>query len=249
MVDQILLVQTLVGLADTLVDDFDVVDLLTLLSDRCVETLDVASAGVMLAAPSGHLQVVASSSDTMRTLEVFELQADQGPCVDCYRSGSPIVNLDLTTVNTRWPSFAPRAVAAGYRSVHSLPMRLRGATIGALNMFRTDDGALGSDEVAVAQAFADVATIAIIQHRAAMDARQLTEQLNGALNSRIVIEQAKGKISEAAGVDMDQAFHRLRAHARNHNLRLGDLARSVAEGAVHPDSLEALRRKPPPERP
>lgn len=243
MADQMLLIRTLVGLADNLVDEFDVVDLLTLLSDRCVQTLDVASAGVMLATPAGNLQVVASSSDAMRTLELFQLQSDEGPCVECYRTGRPIVNLDLTTVDGRWPRFAPHAVDAGYHSVHSLPMRLRRTTIGALNMFRSDDGALDADEVAVAQAFADVATIAILQHQTTVNAQQVNEQLSGPLNSRIVIEQAKGKISEAAGLSMDHAFQRLRAHARNHNLRLGELARSIAEGDVAPASLDQHRPK------
>ncbi len=241
MPNQTLLVRTLVELADSLVDDFDVVDLLTLLSDRCVETLDVASAGVMLANPSGRLQVVASSSDAMRTLELFQLQSDQGPCVDCYRTGEPIVNLDLGGINGRWPSFTPHAIAAGFRSVHSLPMRLRRRTIGALNMFRTDDGSLGADDVTAAQALADVATIAILQHETAGDAQQLNEQLSHALNSRIVIEQAKGKISEADGIDMDQAFQRLRGHARNHNLRLAQLARDIAEGTIPPGSLDRHR--------
>jgi GAF domain-containing protein len=243
MADQGLLVGTLVELADNLIDDFDIVDLLTLLADRCVETLDVAAAGVMLVTPAGSLGVVASSSDAMRALELFQLQSNEGPCVDCYRTGEPIINLNLNGLNGRWPTFTPHAIAAGYHSVHSLPMRLRGTTIGALNMFRTDDGALDEDEVDIAQAFADVATIAIIQHQAAADAKQLNEQLNNALQSRIVIEQAKGKISEATGVNMDLAFQRLRAHARSHNLRLGDLARNIAEGTVTPGSLDPHRPK------
>ena len=238
MANQTLLVRTLVELADNLVDAFDVVELLTLLSDRCVETLDVAAAGVMLATPAGNLQVVASSSDAMRTLELFQLQSDEGPCVDCYRTGQPIVNLDLAEIGGRWPTFAPHAITAGYHSVHSLPLRLRGQTIGALNMFRADDGALDDDDVTASQALADVATITILQHRAVLDTQFLNEQLNGALNSRIVIEQAKGKISEAANLDMDKAFLRLRHHARNHNLRLGDLARSIAEGTIDPRSLD-----------
>jgi GAF domain-containing protein len=233
-----LLVRTLVELADNLVDDFDVVELLTLLSDRCVDTLDVASAGVMLADPSGELQVVASSSEAMRTLELFQLQADQGPCLDCYRSGRPIVNLNLGTVDGRWPRFASRALDAGLHSVHSLPMRLRGRTIGALNMFRADNGSLNEHDVTAAQALADVATIAILQHQTATDAQILNTQLSHALNSRIIIEQAKGKISEAAGVQMDHAFLRLRNHARSHNLRLSELARDIADGTVNPGSLD-----------
>jgi GAF domain-containing protein len=238
MAKQALLLRTLVDLADNLVDDFDVVDTLTLLADRCVEALDVAAAGVMIAGPGGALQVLASSSDAMRSLELFELQASQGPCLDCYQSGHPIVNVDLAAVNGRWPAFAPAAIAAGFRSVHSLPMRLRGRTVGALNMFRTDTGVLDDDDVSAAQALADVATIAILQHQSIIDAQKLNEQLHGALNSRIIIEQAKGKIAEAGGLDMDQAFQRLRAHARDHNLRLADLARDIADGTVLPGSLD-----------
>lgn len=239
-----LLVGTLVELADNLVDDFDVIDVLTVLSDRCVEALDVASAGVMLAAPSGELQVVASSSDTMRILELFELQANEGPCVECFRSGTAIVNLELSAVEGRWPRFAPRAIADGFRSVHSLPMHLRHRTIGALNMFRSDIGALDEADVLVAQALADVATIAIVQHQSAVDAQVLNSQLNRALNSRIIIEQAKGKVSEAANIDIDSAFRRLRNHARNHNLRLTDLSSDIAEGNLGTRSLDPLPPSP-----
>jgi GAF domain-containing protein len=244
-----LLVHTLVELADNLVEDFDVIDVLTVLSDRCVEVLDVDSAGVMLAAPGGELQVVASSSDAMRVLELFELQADEGPCVDCYQSGLPIVNLELTAVDGRWPRFARRAVEAGVHSVHALPMHLRGRTVGALNLFRTLPGPLQDDDVLVAQALADVATIAIIQHQTSVDAAVLNAQLNEALNSRIIIEQAKGKISEAAGLDMDRAFQRLRNHARSHNLRLTELSRGIAEGTVAVGSLDRLVAIPPPVAP
>jgi GAF domain-containing protein len=169
-----------------------------------------------------------------------QLQANEGPCVDCYLSGQAIVNLELSAVNGRWPSFTPRAIEVGFRSVHSLPMRLRGRTIGALNMFRIDPGALAVADVLVAQALADVATIAILQHQTAVDAQILNNQLNQALNSRVMIEQAKGKISEAAGVDVDQAFQRLRHHARNHNLRLTDLSRDIANGTMSTRSLDTL---------
>jgi GAF domain-containing protein len=237
-----LLVQTLVELADNLVDDFDVIDVLTVLSDRCVEVLDVDSAGVMLADPSGELQVIASSSDTMRGLEVFELQADEGPCVDCFRSGLPITNLELDGTDIRWPSFAARAVADGFHSVHALPMHLRGTTVGALNLFRASRGPLGVEDVLVAQALADVATIAIIQHQATLGAAVLNAQLSEALNSRVIIEQAKGRISEASGRDMDESFQRLRNHARNHNLRLTELARDVVDGTIPIVQLDPIRR-------
>jgi GAF domain-containing protein len=237
MPKQAVLVRTLVDLVDSLVADFDIVDLLTLLSDRCVEALDVAAAGVMIATPAGHLQVVASSSDAMRTLELFQLQANQGPSVDAYRSGKPVVNQDLRANVGRWPSFTPHAIAAGFRSTHSLPMRLHGQIIGALNLFRVDNGTLDPDDVAAAQALADVATVAIVQKRATADAQALN---NHALTSRVIIEQAKGKISEAAHLDMDQAFQLLRHHARNRNLRLTDLAHDVAAGTVRPGSLDPL---------
>lgn len=237
--DENLLIRTLVELADNLVDDFDVVDLLTHLADRAVEVLDVAAAGVMLAGPSGVLQVVASSSETMRILELFELQADEGPCVDCYTDGQAVVNVDLAA-DTRWRRFAAQAVAYGFQSVHALPLRLRGRTIGALNMFRTDQGTLDGTDVMAAQALADVATIAVIQHEAAVDAQTLNLQLSQALHSRITIEQAKGKISQASGLGMDSAFQRLRNHARNHNLHLSRLAADIADGSIDPGGLDEL---------
>ncbi|MDA8311186.1 MAG: GAF and ANTAR domain-containing protein [Actinomycetota bacterium] len=241
MPNQTLLIRSLVELADNLVDDYDVVDILSLLADRCVHALGVDAAGVMLAAPSGALQVIASSSDAMRTLELFQLQSDQGPCLEAYRTGTQVVNLDLAAVGGRWPRFAPRAVAEGFRSAHSFPMRLRRRTLGALNLLRRDPGALDDADIAAAQALADIATIAIIQHQVVIDAQTLASQLSGALNSRIVIEQAKGKIAQATGSDMDHAFRQLRSHARNHNLRLADLASRIAEGTVGPGSLDDLR--------
>jgi GAF domain-containing protein len=235
-----LLVRTLVELADNLVDDFDIIDLLTTLSDRCVEVFDVDAAGVMLVAPAGELQVVASSSEAMRVLELFELQSSQGPCVDCYRTGEAIVNRELS-VEGHWPRFTVQAIEAGYRSVSALPMRLRGRTLGALNMFRASTVGLIDDDVVAAQALADVATIAIVQHQAVVDAQVLNAQLTQALNSRVIIEQAKGKVSEAAAVDMDQAFQVLRNHARNHNRRLVDLSGDIADGTLNPALLDPLR--------
>lgn len=234
------LVRTFVELADTLVDDFDVVELLTLLADRCVEVLDVAAAGLMVASPDGELRVVASSSDAMRVLELFELQAEEGPCPECYRTGKPIVNQQLTTIDERWPQFAPRALEAGFGSVHALPMRLRGQTIGALNLFRTGEGSLDEADVTAAQAFADVATIAILQQRAAAEAQAINEQLTLALNSRVVIEQAKGMVAERTGLSMELSFKQLRSHARNHNLRLADVARSVIDGSLAEAALDSL---------
>jgi GAF domain-containing protein len=232
------LARTLVELADTLVADFDVVDLLTLLADRCVDVLDVSAAGLMLVAPDGELRVMASSSEAMRLLELFELQAEEGPCLDCYRTGFAVVNHDLSTGSGRWPRFTTEALAAGFRSVHALPMRLRGTVIGALNLFHITEGKMRDVDVAAAQALADVATIAILQHRASLEAQVLNEQLHHALNSRIVIEQAKGVVAEREGLNMEQSFAALRRHARNNNLRLADVAAAVIGGSLAASALD-----------
>jgi GAF domain-containing protein len=244
MAREAMLARALVELADTLVADFDVVELLTLLADRCVDVLDVGAAGLMLAAPNGDLRVMASSSETVRVLELFELQSEEGPCLDCYRTGQPVVNQDLATVDGRWPRFATEALAAGYNSVHALPMRLRGTVIGALNLFHIDPGEMRRADVDAAQALADVATIAILQHRATLEVQVLNDQLNQALTSRIVIEQAKGMIAEREGVDMEEAFVTLRTYARNHNLRLADVARDVIAGTLTAATLHRPRPAP-----
>ena len=239
-----MLAKTLVDLADTLVADFDVVELLTRLADRCVEVLEVGAAGLMLAGPDGELKVMASSSEAMRVLELFELQAAEGPCLDCYRSGKPAMQADLATPTSRWPRFAAETLAAGFRSVHALPMRLRGTVIGALTLFHVEAGEMSTAHVDAAQALADVAAIAILQHRA-LEAQVVNEQLNRALNSRIVIEQAKGKIAERTGLNMEQSFSALRAYARNHNLRLEAVAHDIIDGTLATTLLD----RPPPGRP
>ena len=236
--------RTLVELADTLVDDFDVVELLTLLTDRCVVVLDVAAAGLMLVSPDGDLRVMASSSEAMRVLELFELQSQEGPCLDCYHSGEPVVNKDLTLHDGRWPRFAREALEAGFHSVHALPMRLRGTIVGALNLFNTERGEMTQHDVNAAQALADVATIAILQHRAVLQAQLVNEQLHHALNSRIVIEQAKGVVAERFDVSMEDAFNTLRNHARYNNLRLVDVCRDVIDGKLSVTSLRGLRSAP-----
>jgi GAF domain-containing protein len=233
----VLLARTFVDLVDTLVEDFDVVELLTLVADRCVEVLDVSAAGLMLVAPEGDLRVVAFSSEAVRLVELFELQSEEGPCLDAFRTGSAIVNQNLAEVHGRWPNFAPVAMEAGFKSVHALPMRLRGVIVGALNLFRADAGDMVEFDVIAAQALADVATIAILHHRAASEAQLVNEQLTLALNSRIVIEQAKGVLAERSGLDMDQAFARLRKYARDRNLRLVDVAHGVVNGSLKTEML------------
>jgi GAF domain-containing protein len=168
----------------------------------------------------------------MRLLELFELQAQEGPCLNCYRTGKPVVNQNLATTNGRWPRFSPEALAAGFLSVHALPMRLRGTIIGALNLFYLEPGEMRQVDIDSAQALADVATIAILQHRAALEAQVLNEQLQQALNSRIVIEQAKGIIAERQHLNMEEAFSMLRGHARDNNRPLVEVARAVIDGSL-----------------
>jgi GAF domain-containing protein len=230
--------RVVVELADTLVAGFDVVELLTVLADSCVEILDVGAAGLMLVSPDGSLRVMASSSEAMRLLELFELQAQEGPCLDCYRSGRRVVNQDLEAGNGRWPRFSSEALAAGFHSVHALPMRLRGTVIGALNLFHVEPGEMQQADIDSAQALADVATIAILQHRAALEAQVLNEQLHHALNSRVVIEQAKGIIADRQHLNMEQAFSTLRSYARSHNRPLTEAAEAVNDGSLSPSSFD-----------
>jgi GAF domain-containing protein len=226
------LMRSLVDMADTLVDDFDVVDLLTGLAERCVSLLDVSAAGVMLAGLGGDLRLVASSSETMRIVETFELQAREGPCLDAYRSGNKVSCDDLTAPPQRWPRFGQVAVEAGFMSTVAVPLRLRDRTVGALNLFKTAALALGEEDLLVARAFADLAAISVLQHRAAIAAQLVNEQLERALSSRVLIEQAKGVVFERAGIDMSEAFNRLRGYARSHNLILTEVAQAAIDGTL-----------------
>ena len=227
-------VRSLVEMADTLVEDYDVVDLLTGLADRCVDLLGVSAAGVMLASPAGSLGLVASSSEAMRLLELFELQAQEGPRLDAFRTGEPVGPENLQAGAGRWPLFAAAALQAGFASASALPLRLREATLGAMNLLSITRAPMDEADLIVARAFADLATLSITQHRASAEAQRLNEQLSAALTSRVVIEQAKGVICERAGVDLAEAFTRLRAYARNHNLRLTDVAQAAIDGTLDP---------------
>ena len=198
--------QTFVSLASSLANGKDVVDLLTELTADCARLLDVASAGLLLADRRGVLHVMAGSSEATRNLELFQLQRDQGPCLDCYRTGHAVVVEDLQADAAKWPQFAQAAVDAGFRSVHALPMRLRDNVLGALNLFGTSVGALSEDHLQLGQALADVASVALVQDTAAADKETLNRQLQAALDSRIVVEQAKGILSERAGLDMGRAL-------------------------------------------
>jgi GAF domain-containing protein len=231
------LTETFVLLADTLVDDYDVVDLLDLLVSSCVDLLSITAAGILLDDQKGNLAVVASSTEETRKLEVFQLQNNEGPCLECVRRGKPVTSTDLTGELTRWPLFVPAALAAGFKSVVAVPLRLRDQTIGGLNLFRDRTELISTDDQRLAQALADVATIGILQRRSTHRSVMVAEQLQHALNSRVVIEQAKGVLAERKAVTMDGAFDALRHHARSHNLKLTDVALAVVRGEIDPEQL------------
>jgi GAF domain-containing protein len=226
------LAETFVDLADTLVAEFDVVEFLHGLVERCVELLGVDAVGLMLADPQGHLQVMASTSERTRLLELYQLQAHEGPCLECHRQGRAVVVPEIGDRTARWPRFAPACQETGFSAVHAIPMRCREQCIGALNLFQHTPGQLDPAAVRIAQALADVATIGLLQHRAVRDQSVLIEQLQHALTSRVIIEQAKGVLAERMGLSTEQAFTALRSHARSHNQPLTDLARAVIDGTT-----------------
>jgi GAF domain-containing protein len=228
--DTDLLSDTFVDLADTMVADFDVIEFLHLLTDRSVRLLAASAAGVVLADPRGELRVAAASSEEAGLVELFQLQNDQGPCLDCFRTGRPISAADLTGPDQRWPRFAQAATRAGFRTVEALPMRLRDQVIGALNLFRAEPGPFETADLRIAQALADVATIGLLHERNVRRTETVAEQLQAALNSRVMIEQAKGKLAERYGINMDRAFTMLRDYARNTNQHLTDVARDFVTG-------------------
>lgn len=233
------LADVLVEMADTLVDDFDVIDFLHVLTERCVQLLGVSAAGILLTDQQETLQLVAASSERTRLLELFQLQTDQGPCVDCFNSGLPVSVPDIRS-SGRWPRFTAAAAEVGFTSVHALPMRLRTEIIGALNLFGVEPGPLDDDRLRAGKALADIATIGLLQQRAIRSRNLLTEQLQTALNSRVLIEQAKGVLAERLHLDLDQAFALLRRAARNRNRRLSELAQAVVDGTeTIPGTTEA----------
>jgi transcriptional regulator with GAF, ATPase, and Fis domain len=242
------LIETFVTLADTLVDSYDVIDFLQMLAERCVELLDVSEAGIMLADKNGGLRHAACSSERMRVVEIFELQLEEGPCFDAFTQQTAVLSGWREDVHARWPRFAPHAEEAGFQSVVALPMRLRNQVIGALNMFSSDTGILVQEDVRVAQAMADIATIGILQERSIRGGRDLSGQLQVALESRVRIEQAKGIVAEHNQIDVDAAFDLLRSFTRGHNRLLADTCRQVIDGTLRPEALVRMTTpdQPPP---
>jgi GAF domain-containing protein len=230
------LAEIFVQVADTLVDDFDVIDFLGGIAAITTEVAGVTAVGLMLAEPSGQLLLMAASDERTEMLELFQVQNREGPCQDCFNTGEPVVATNLADAADRWPVFAPQAAGAGFRSVHAFPMRLRREVIGALNLFNSDTGDLQPEDARIIQGLADIATIGILQERAIERSAQTTEQLQGALNSRVVIEQAKGALAQLHGVTPDEAFALLRTYCRDHGLKLGGVARSILDDpSGHPD--------------
>jgi GAF domain-containing protein len=222
------LARVFVEVADTLVDEFDLIEFFQMLTTRTAELLDTSPVGLLIANQRGRLEFMAASDENVRLLELFQVQTQEGPCLDAHRSGAPVVNADLSAAASRWPIFAPHAAAAGFRSVHAFPLRLRSEKIGALNVFSSSvGGRLEAEDVAIVQALADVASIGLLQERAISRGELLTEQLQGALNSRIIIEQAKGAVAQARHITVDEAFELIRSYARHNQRRLGDVAYSV----------------------
>jgi GAF domain-containing protein len=229
-----------VSLVDSLLDDFDVVDLLTELTERCAELLDVESAGLLLADPLEQLRLLAATSEETRELELFQLQADEGPCMDCYSSGQPVSVADLQAEADRWPRFVPAAVHAGFASVHAVPMRAAGIVLGALGLFGGRPGALTDADLLVGQTLAHIAAVAILQEHAPTPA-SVMPQLRSALTSRILVEQAKGFLRESLDVSVEQAFQLLRRYARTHGDHLTDVARRLmTDRKARPALLEAI---------
>jgi GAF domain-containing protein len=232
------LATTFVEVADTLVDEFDLIDFLHMLTGRAAALVEASAVGIVLADPRGKLEFMAGSDENVKLLELFQLQNQEGPCLEAFRTARPVINVHLGAAGDRWPRFAPRATALGYQAVHAFPLRLRQQVIGAMNVFGTTIGGDFQDgDVAVMQALADVASIALIQERAIRRGEVLTEQLQGALNSRIVIEQAKGAVAQARGLSVDDAFASIRSYARSNNQRLTDVAHAIVADPTIADQL------------
>jgi transcriptional regulator with GAF, ATPase, and Fis domain len=226
------LVRTFVALADTLVADFHVVDLLQELVEECTALFDATAAGILLQGAEGQLEVIVSTDERSEVIGLMQLRAGQGPCVEAVTSGRVVSVAELDDAADRWPRFAADAHRSGFRAVHAIPLRLREDTIGSLNLFRDSPGALNDDDALAAQALADVATIGILQERVLQESDLARQQLQRALDSRIVIEQAKGYLAHTDGIDMDEAFRRLREHARSTGQRLVDVCAEVVAGRL-----------------
>lgn len=237
MVREQRLAEVFVELADTLVEEFDVVDLLQTLTERCVELIDTDAAGLMLDDQRGNLRLIAHTHESARLLELFELQQQEGPCLDCFATGQVLANIDLAAATERWPSFTQAARDVGFGTSHAVPLRLRRQVIGALNLFAAGRRPLDDDSLAIARGLADIATIGLLHERAVRDQVALSEQLQTALHSRILVEQAKGVLSALTGTSVEAAFALMRTHARRTGRPLTEVAGAVVAGQVDAGAL------------
>lgn len=226
------IINAFMKVSDTLIADFDIVDLLHTLVEECVGLVETDAGGLMLADPLGELQLVASSSEQADFVEVMQLTAGDGPCVDCFMTGTAVAVADIDKSGEQWPAFRTAALGQGFRSLYATPLRLRGKIIGTINLFSTSVGELNSRDAAVVQALADVATISIMQERLVRESNIVAEQLQRALDSRVLIEQAKGVISQLGSMDMEDAFQALRSYARRNNLSLRLVAEAVTDRTI-----------------
>lgn len=235
-----------VAVADTLTTDFDVIDLLHTLVEQCTSILDTDAGGLMLVDGDGHLQLMTSTSEGADLVEVMQLAADSGPCIDCFTTGTAVSVPDIQRTDGKWPEFQKAAMQNGFFSAHATPLKLRGQVIGTMNLFAAKRGALTERDIAVAQALSDVATIGILQERVVREGNILAEQLHRALDSRILVEQAKGIVSHTLSLTMDEAFAVIRAHARNSNLTIRVVAAGISDRSISIESISAFERRKPP---
>ena len=236
-----LIADTFVGIVDSLVGEFDIIEMLTGLTVGCVDLELATAAGILLADGDGKLRVMAASSERTYLLELFQLQNDEGPCLEAFATREAVIHEDLDSASERWPHFAPEAVTAGFHSVHAFPLRLRDTVLGAMNLFSEGPGGIGETGVHLAQALADVASIAILQDQVVRQSDMKVGQLQHALDSRVTIEQAKGMIAERLHIDMDQAFAILRAMARSNRIHLTSVAMQLVDGTLAIEEVVAAQ--------
>jgi GAF domain-containing protein len=234
--------EAFVKVADTLMDSYDIVDLLSTLVNECTDLLGVDAGGMLIADTFGNLELVASTSEEAEFVEVMQLAAGAGPCVECFTSGAAVSVADIRDTDGVWPEFSAAALQRGFRSLHATPMRLRGRVIGTMNLLGVEPGVFDARDVALAQALADVAIIGILQERSLRDPQIISEQLHLALDTRVMIEQAKGVLSHVHSMSMEGAFRSMRAYARDHGMSLRDVAGGIIDRSITLDPVETESR-------
>jgi GAF domain-containing protein len=231
MFDQATFLRTVSAAAADLVRPYDTVTMLENLSERVSEVLALTGSGVSLES-DGRLAFITALDEQIARVEQVQERTQEGPCVDCFRGGNPVVVPDLEAEGARWAQYADAALQAGLRATAGVPMTLEGRSIGALNLYSSEPREWPDEDVAAAQVLADLATAFLVNASKLRQQEELAAQLAGALESRVLIEQAKGVVSASAHVSVDEAFRRMRSWARNHNLPLPSVAQDVVEGSL-----------------